>query len=268
MNKIAIFGVPRSGTSWLSQIFNSHPEVVMRFQPLFSYGHKGRIDDMSSAAQINLFFQEIFNSQDPFVLLEEGTHKKGPTFEKSEHPLHIVFKETRYLHVVENILQKTADVKIIGIVRNPLSVLASWIRAPKEFKPEWSIDEEWRYATSKNQGRIEEFYGFEKWKEVALKFLRLQKDYQDRFKLITYERLRLDTQREVERIFGFCGLEMRAEVANFIADSKSRQDNDPYSVYKLKTDDEQWKEILPKNIIEAVKLEMSDTQLMQFLESK
>ena len=37
MKNVAIFGVPRSGTSWLGQIFNSSPMVAYRFQPLFSY---------------------------------------------------------------------------------------------------------------------------------------------------------------------------------------------------------------------------------------
>ena len=59
VNKLAIFGVPRSGTSWLSQIFNSHPDVAMRFQPLFSYSHKGRVSEDSSSEEISEFFDEL-----------------------------------------------------------------------------------------------------------------------------------------------------------------------------------------------------------------
>ncbi|MDF1594396.1 MAG: sulfotransferase, partial [Desulfobacterales bacterium] len=167
MDKIAIFGVPRSGTTWLSQIFNSHPGVALRFQPLFSYGHKGRLSEYSSAMEIRKFFKEILFTQDPFALMTTEFQKNYPTFEKSEKPTHIVFKETRYLHIIENMLNICSEIKIIGIVRNPLSVLASWVRAPKEFNKEWDINREWLYAPSKNQNRPEEFYGFDKWKEVA-----------------------------------------------------------------------------------------------------
>lgn len=38
----------------------------------------------------------------------------------------------RYLHIIENLLIQCPDIKILGIVRNPLATLASWINAPKE----------------------------------------------------------------------------------------------------------------------------------------
>ena len=40
MRHLALFGCPRSGTSWLGQIFNSAPDVAYRYQPLFSYEFK------------------------------------------------------------------------------------------------------------------------------------------------------------------------------------------------------------------------------------
>ena len=44
LKKIAIFSVPRSGSSWLGQIFNSHEDVSFRMQPLFSYSHKSALN--------------------------------------------------------------------------------------------------------------------------------------------------------------------------------------------------------------------------------
>ena len=84
MNKVAIFGVPRSGTSWLGQIFNGHPDVCMRNQPLFSYEHKGRLNETSSEFDINCFFEEIYNSQDNFVLMTSDAQKNYPNFIKSK----------------------------------------------------------------------------------------------------------------------------------------------------------------------------------------
>ena len=142
MKKIGIFGPPRSGTSWLSHIFNSHPEVALRFQPLFSYGHKGGLSPTSNADEISAFFDAILHSSDPFALMQTEGQKKYPAFLKADRATHIVFKETRYLNVVRNILECSPDVLIIGIVRNPLATLASWMGAPKEFLASWDIHAE------------------------------------------------------------------------------------------------------------------------------
>ena len=44
-------------------------------------------------------------------------------FQKNDKPSVIAFKETRYLHIIENMLIKCGEVKLIGIIRNPLAVL-------------------------------------------------------------------------------------------------------------------------------------------------
>ncbi|NJL77038.1 MAG: hypothetical protein HC892_20515 [Saprospiraceae bacterium] len=79
-------------------------------------------------------------------------------------------------------MNQDKGVKIVGLIRNPLSVINSWLKAPKEFKRElgWNELEEWRYAPSKNLDRKEEFNGFEKWKEVALLFIQLQQVYPEK----------------------------------------------------------------------------------------
>lgn len=265
MKKIAFFGVPRSGTSWLSTIFNSHPDVAMRFQPLFSYGHKGKLTDRSSAEEIYSFFDEIFQSRDPFVLLQEGPHKSAPRFEKSGTFSHIVFKETRYLHIIENILRKTPDVKIVGIVRNPLAVLASWVKAPKEFASGDDIMKEWRFAPSKNRNLIEEFYGFEKWKSVALDFLRFSREYPSRFMLVSYGDLNKDPVAMTEEIFRFCDLLVHRQTLDFIKASKSVHNEDPYSVFRAQAGDENWHETLPAEIIDAILEELQNSSLKMFL---
>jgi hypothetical protein len=69
MHHVAIFGCPRSGTSWLGQIFNSAPAVQYRYQPLFSYEFKdwfGRhgIDEASLA----VFHAALREARSDFVL--------------------------------------------------------------------------------------------------------------------------------------------------------------------------------------------------------
>tara|TARA_R110002111_G_scaffold262694_1_gene340158 strand:- start:90600 stop:91415 length:816 start_codon:yes stop_codon:yes gene_type:complete len=264
--KIGLFGVPRSGTSWLSQIFNSHPDIIFRFQPLFSYEHKGRITESSSRAEIDLFFEEIEQSKDPFALMQTDSHHNYPTFEKSCFPNSIAFKETRYLHLIENILVQCPDVRVVGIVRNPLTTLASWVKAPKEFNSDWDIEQEWRFAHRKNMHRIEEYNGFEKWKQVATDFLSFQKEYPEQFLLVRYEDLRKNPFDKTKELFQFCGLESSPQVEEFLVQSRSKYDPSPYSVFRSKNTGDNWQEILPAAVSDSIQSELSGTPLSTFIE--
>jgi len=266
MKKIGIFGTPRSGTSWLGHIFNSHPDVALRFQPLFSYEHKGSLSEHSSAEEIHTFFKEILYSQDDFATMTSAAQKDYPTFQKSALPTHIAFKETRYLYVIENILTQCSEVKIIGIVRNPLAVMASWVLAPKEFNLEWNINSEWHGAPSKNQNRAEEFYGFEKWKEIAEMFLRLESQFPQQFLLVRYDELNRKSLDTTRKIFYFCGLKVCDQVEDFLRASKSRHDSDPYSVFRARASDDRWQGVLPDEIVKQIMLELKHTSLDIFLQ--
>ena len=266
MIKVGIFGVPRSGTSWLGHVFNSHPDVAFKFQPLFSYGHKGGLTSSSSAEEIYTFFEEIFESQDAFTTMTSETQRNYPTFKKTAVPTHIGFKETRYLHIIENILTQCGDVKILGLVRNPLSVIASWVAAPKEFQRDWSIDSEWRMAPSKNQNRAEEFYGFDKWKETSELFLRLKSQFSQQFRLVTYKELISAPLDTTEKLYDFCGLEVCSQVEKFLTESRSRHEPDPYSVFRANASDDGWRDKLQDEIAKQIVRELKNTPLEIFLD--
>jgi hypothetical protein len=132
---VSIFGVPRSGTSWLGQIFNSSPYVAYRFQPLFSYTFKGRLNEESAKEEINSFYDDIYNTDDEFVLQYKNiSGNKNIIFPKKQFS-HLITKEVHFLNIIENLLKQTDRLKIIGIIRNPFSVISSWIKTPKEFSP-------------------------------------------------------------------------------------------------------------------------------------
>jgi hypothetical protein len=244
MKRIAIHSVPRSGSTWLGAIFNSHPQVCFRFQPLFSYSFKNYLTDSSSSEEVDSFFKALHDSADSFINQEEGK-KQGiiPIFKKSAHPTHLCYKEVRYHHILKNLLEKDQEVKVIGLVRNPFSTVSSWLNAPKEFRGDlgWKIEEEWRFAPKKNANQPEEFNGFEKWKEVTYLFLTLQKQYPNRFYLLKYGDLLKDTVDEVTGLFRFCGLNLPGQTLAFINNSTGSNDADPYSVFKSKSSDDQWK---------------------------
>jgi hypothetical protein len=239
--------------------------VILRFQPLFSYGHKGALSAVSRAEDIDTFFEAILHSSDPFSLMQAESQRNYPVFPKAERPTHIAFKETRYLNVVQNILASSPDVKVFGILRNPLATLGSWMNAPKEFEASWDISTEWRFAPSKNQGRPEEFFGFEKWKEAANNFLDFVERFPNRFHLIRYDELNAATESVIADVFQFAELSVCAQTMTFIHDSRNRHDEDPYSVFRMKVNDDQWRLILPEYIQNSIHDELKGTRLDVFI---
>lgn len=267
MKRIAIHSVPRSGSTWLGNIFNSHPNVAFRYQPLFSYAFKDKLNEKSTKEEIINFFENIKSSSDEFIHQTDGIEKGIiPSFDKRDTD-HICYKEVRYHNLLQNMLEKDKELIVIGLVRNPMAVIYSWLNAPKEFKKElgWKEKEEWRYAPKKNREKLEEFNGFEKWKEVTLLFLALQKKYPDRFYLLQYDDLLKQTKNEVEKVFNFCGLTMSKKTVNFINDSTSNENDDAYSVFKNKKTDDGWKNKLSQNIIQEIQEDLSNSNLIRFI---
>ena len=255
MINISIHSVPRSGSTWLGSIFDSSPNTSYRFQPLFSYTHKGYLTPYSDNQDIDSFFKSIYKTKDDFVLQKKAKIEGlVPEFAK-EKITHIVYKEVRYHNILKNLLDESKQVKVIGLIRNPFSVLTSWLKAPKEFRKDlnWSITDEWKGAPSKNLNKPEEFYGYEKWKEVCFLFLNLKENYPDRFYLLNYEDLLKNKELITKQLFDFCSLKYTIQTNEFLNTSSSIQSEGTYSVYKRKTDDLEWKDVLPDFIKKTIK---------------
>ena len=267
MQKMAIHSVPRSGSTWLGNIFNSHPDVSFKYQPLFSYAFKDFLTDSSSAKVIQNFFDLIHASEDDFINQKEGIDKGIiPNFEKNSKSTHICYKEVRYHHILENLLSERNEVKVILLVRNPLAVLYSWKNAPKEFRSEkgWQFEEEWLNAPLKNQGRPEEFNGYSKWKEATLLFLNLKERFPEQVFLLTYSQLISDTEKVVKELFSFSNLSIDPQTESFLKESRSKHQKNAYSIFKVKKQDNAWKQ-LPAEIISFVKKDLKDSSLETFL---
>lgn len=260
MKKIAIHSVPRSGSSWLGQIFNSSPDVIYKFQPLFSYAFKDFLNEKSSRQEIDNFFIEIAIRNDDFLdqtyQIEKGNN---PLFEKNTKPNFIAYKEVRYHHILSNMLKVDPNVKALGLVRNPFAVINSWLKSPREFRKDldWDVNEEWRYAKKKNLNKKEEFNGFEKWKEVCLLFHELRTVYPERFYLLKYDDLLQNTGETVNELFRFMDVPMHTQTLEFINKSKSIDKKDPYSVFKIKNEDQEWKKELDETIAKQI---LADTE--------
>ncbi len=261
-----IHGVPRSGTSWLAQIFNASPETSLKFQPLFSYAFKDYLNELSSKDEVENFFKEIYNTNDAFInMRDREIHKSYPIFKKNNTLDHLVFKNIRYHYLIETMLKKNNKVKFILIVRNPLAVLTSWKNAPREFNPNWSFEEEWKLANNKNLGRKEEYFGYLKWKEASSLFLFLKNKYPQRVVIVRYKDLLADTDSAMETLFKFSAIPLHDSVYGFIKESKERTILDKNAVHKIKKTDDVWKSEITVDIQNFIKKDLESTNLYQFL---
>ena len=263
-------GMPRSGTSWLSQIFDSHSDVRFRLSPLFSYAFKNFVNKSSSKQRWDDFFTSVYNKEgDPFMEQIENKRKGSyPIFEKKEKkPSFLVIKDTRYHNLTQTILTNHKEVKFIHIIRNPCASICSWLRAPKEFP---STDDPlmfWRSGDNKKKGRIEEFWGFEDWKKLTNYYLTLEANYPDQVMTVCYEKLVENTLKLTSKMFEFVGLELlEDQTIRFIRESQSKSVEDVYSVYKRPEQVmNRWEQLLDDKIIRDIRSELKDTKLEKFL---
>lgn len=264
---ISIHGVPRSGTSWLGQIFNSSTNTRYKFQPLFSYAFKDAINVRSGKAEILNYYERLYNTNDEFLdqtkQIESGRYPKFN--KKSNSPDTLVTKMVRYHYMIPKLLEEVENLKIIAIVRNPFAILSSWRNAPKEFPPELDFTQEWRYAQNRNIFKPEEYFGYEKWKEATKLFLWAKEIYPEKVMIIKYEDLVTNTEEITKEIYQFCNLEIDAQTLEFINASKSKKDEDPYSVYKKDINLDKWKENLSQSIIDTIYQEVKGTEFEQFI---
>jgi len=251
MQNVAIFGVPRSGTSWLGQIFNSSPNVVYRYQPIFAYSFDGSLNSESSSEDIAQFHEMLLQTDDDFVCQKQNiSGNQTPIFDKQQRT-HLVWKEVRYLNIIHNLL-KRSETKVIGIVRHPCGIIHSWQNAPKEFNKEWDVLKEWRHGDKKNTSN-HDFYGYERWLEATRMFLRLQKDFPNRFHLLCYEELVETPLKYTKEAFNFTGLNIEEQTKEFLQESTSSTSDDPYDVYRKNKTGFEWISQLNPVIINEIK---------------
>jgi hypothetical protein len=249
---LALWGAPRSGTTWLGQIIDSHPQVAYRFQPLFSYRFKSAVSEATPPEGVRRFLEALAATDDDFVC-QRSKRAEGivPRFAKEPARL-LAFKEVRYLHLAGHFLSTVPGSKAIAIVRHPCAAINSWLKTPREFRPEWNWREEWRLAPSKNLGRPEEYYGFERWRWAADYFLQLAERHPDRFTLVRYESLVESPVEQVGRLFGSCGLSLPPQTVEFLHASQEREVEHPDSVFRLPDVKDRWREELAPEVVEAI----------------
>jgi len=258
--------MPRSGTTWLGQIFASSPDVRLKYCPLFSYEFKNILDENSSQEQWKNLFLAVWQTNSEF-LDQEHLRKKGliPNFEdKSEQPSHLVIKSNRFHHLVPYMLKLGMNVKFIHIVRHPCATLNSWMNNPSEFPENADPLKEWRTGRCRKMG-IGEYWGFDDWVSISQQAIFLNEKYPGHHQIVSYEDLVRETEKETKRLFSFVGLLYSEQTQKFIELSHSRHDLHHHSVFKDPKQQQSWKYSLDPAIAKACIEEIKGTDLEQFL---
>lgn len=261
-----ISGMPRSGTTWLSQIFASSPEVRLKFCPLFSYEFKNALDETSSAEQWDKLFAELYETNSEF-LNQDHLRKQGliPHFkDKHKNPRHLIIKSNRFHNLTPHILRLNNQIRFIYIVRHPCATIYSWLSDPREFPSQAVPMQEWRTGQCRKTGPGE-FWGFDDWKHVTAQALKLSEQYPDRHKIVRYESLVKNANHVARELFHYLQIPYEKYTDDFIEFSHSRHDEHKHSVFKKPKLKNSWEERLDPSIIAACMNEIKGTQLEQFM---
>lgn len=261
-----ISGMPRSGTTWLSQILASCPDVRLKICPLFSYEFKNILDENSSAQQWKILFADVYQTNSDF-LDQEYLRKQGlvPIFpEKSQHPGNLIIKSNRFHNLVPYILNLNRDIRFVHIVRHPCASIYSWISNPLEFPDNADPNNEWRAGLCRKTGPGE-FWGFNDWVQVTRQALNLNEQYPNRHKIVRYEDLVRDPQGKTQELFEYFQLPYGNQTRDFLKLSHSRHDTHKRSVFKDPSTINRWQQRLDPVIASACMDEVKGTDLEQFI---
>jgi len=266
---IGIFGMPRSGTSFVAQIFDSHPQVAFRMEPIFSYALKNSVNENSTKVEFESFFEKAFNANDDVFMNQLENRAKGiyPTFKKDKNVSVLVFKTTRFHEIIPTLLKNFSQefLKIVSIVRHPCGAINSWLNHPNEFPQDADKTQEWRSGACRKAAK-EEYWGFNDWLEVMQLHQYYEKQNRN-FKIFQYENIVKNIKTETEQMLEFTGLNLNRQTLEFIKDCQTRNDADPYSVYKNIETAFKWKTALEKSIQKEIIQETYHNGLSRYLVS-
>lgn len=266
-----IQGVPRSGTSWLGQIVNSAPSVQYRFQPIHAHSFPRALSDRASGREVAVFFNDLLESDEPYINQRDGLTLGGsvvPVFEKTS-PTHVIYKEVHDFEAARNALVVSANVIMVGVVRNPIDVIESWVGNPLEFPPAWDIREEWLDAGSKNSEYAGNLFGIQRWTQVTRSILELTDLYPERCLLVRYEDLQRDPARYTQTVLDHFRLPVADQTRRFVSDSTEWTDPSAYGVYRARPATPRSKGgRLPPDVVRAIADAVKAAGLGSFLVSR
>ena len=225
-NIISIQSSPRSGSTWLQAIMESHPNIITRYQPLFSHAFKNYINKFSTKDNFNKFINDIYKSDDEFINSKSEFHIKNninisiiPACNKININT-IVMKNVHHNNLIELFIKLCPEIKIIGLIRNPCAVINSLINNYNEYQREWLDTDEWLTGIHKNIDQYH-YWGYLKWKEIVDIFENIKHHYPNNIYLLQYETLVDNPLIELKKLFHFMDISFDNDVLDYIKKSRT-----------------------------------------------
>ena len=259
--------MPRSGTNWLSQIIFSHPDVRLKFCPLFSYEFKNVLNEDSKADEWRDLFKKVYETKSEYMD-QEYLRREGhvPLFSiRNNNPSVLAIKSTRFHNLTQGLIKKCPEITWVAIVRNPYACIHSWLSNHFEFPADADPLTEWRNGNCRKKGPGE-FWGFEDWKSVTSLFLDLESKYPERFRICRYESLVNSALKETQLLFNWLRLDFSKQTRDFLIASQNIHSSHKRSVYKLPQNINNWQRELDPEILSAIKVDLENTPLSRFTE--
>jgi len=263
---IWIAGMPRSGTSWLAQMFGAHPDVLLKYDPLFSYAFSGAVDASSSPGDWDRLFDQVRTTPDPYMdqqrPKEEGL---APIFETQlDAPHLLVLKTNRRHHLLASAIERGVAMRLLLLVRDPIETIGSWLANPTEFPADADPATEWRSGACRKASE-DDYWGFEDWKRVTSLQVDLAERYPDVARLVTYADLDADPTAALAGCFDWAGLPAHPQVDAFLDASRTSHSDHPRSVYRNPQQRRSGHGRLPAGAADAIRRELSGGPLARFL---
>lgn len=263
---VLVSGMPRSGTTWVSQLFAVHAKARLKFCPLFSYEFKGRCDATSSPEQWRAMFDEVYSTHGEF-LDQEHIRRTGAVPDAIEEPSppRLVIKSNRFHDLTPSMLEALPELSVIGLVRDPVGCLVSWMTNPTEFRAPCDPVRDWRTGGCRKT-QPGEFWGFDDWLQVAAQFVALAERYPGRVHVHRTGDIRRNPVVLARAILAEAGLSPTLEVLAFVEESRTRHSDDPRSVYRRHARAGRDAAVLPPGVAEQVREESIAAGLGRFVD--
>lgn len=261
-----IWGAPRSGTSWLGYLISRHPDVEYRFQPIHAHTFKPRIESDSSKLGLYLFYGRLLLTRDPYVLngLAKDVNRVKKSVLSKLLPKALVLKETHDLNSIQRAVSLDSNSRLLVVIRNPIYVIESWINAPREFSPEWKLEEEWRWASKKNSEYSGNHFGIEEWIKTTRQVIDFRARNPEQVRIIRYELLRAKTEETMREVLAHFSLPI--ERFPLIAPPRTafEQHIDEYSVSRPREKSSSWTRLSQESRAE-IERRVREAELSDFL---
>ena len=248
MKQIYIHSCPRSGSTWLLSIFDSHPNIKTVYQPLFSYKFKNVLNVNSTKSEYDTFINNLLKTNDDFCCMKSDLHtnnKKIDVIEYEKKEINtLLIKHVTHHNLIETFIKLNPDIKIIGLIRDAKSTIYSQITANRENLVDW--------LNGEDKNTSDEFYfGFNKWIETKNIFYNLKLKYPNNIIIVNYNDLVNNTNIKIQEICNFCDVQFHNNMLNVIKLMNSKNNEYDYSVFKTEDTINKWKN-LSLNIIDYI----------------